>query len=100
VTGVQTCALPIGTVHVQSPRDELLARPALAGDEHGRLARGHLLDDAGCLLHQWMVADDVLDSERLVELLLELPVLRDEVQPFKGARDRDSSSSRSTGLAR
>jgi len=43
---------------VDAARDELLARAAFAGDEHGRVARSDLADGLQNFLHRLGAADD------------------------------------------
>src|SRR6185436_20444014 len=59
---------PRGAV-VDLPRDQLLAGAGLAGDEHGDVGRGHLLDLAEDLLHGRRRAQDLAEAHALDPLL-------------------------------
>ena len=71
-------------------RDQLLARPALAGDEDGRPARRRLDDQIEDLLHLRALADD--PGEAVIaglEILLERDVLGYEAPPLDGVAQHD-----------
>src|SRR5262249_62256773 len=53
---------------IDRARDQLLARPALAGDEHGRRRARHLRDETVELLDRGMPPDDLLEIVRALEL--------------------------------
>ena len=65
-------ALAVG---VDGPRDELLARPGLAQDEDVGLRPRRLLDQLEDAHHGRAAPDDVLEAERLLELLAQVAIL-------------------------
>ena len=65
--------------------DELLARPARALDEDGRLRGGGLADDIEEPLHRGRGADDVLEAVAGVEAALQVAVLALQVAGAEGS---------------
>jgi hypothetical protein len=66
-------------------RDQLLARAALAEEQHGRVGRGDGLDDREDLAHGARLADDALEAAGGLEGLLERAVAGQEPAPLDGA---------------
>ena len=64
-----------GALEVDGPGGHLLARPALAGDQDGRVRRGDLLDEDVDLLHRPALADHLLEAVAVLEVPLEEDVL-------------------------
>ena len=87
-----------GAVLVDRLRDELLARPALAGDEHARLGRRDLLDDVEDRLHCRARADDVVEAEPLLQARAELRRFALEATALQRAVDDDEELVELDGL--
>ena len=66
------------TPTVEGSGNQALSRPALAGDQNGRPRISHAVDHVEDALHAVVAADDVLQAESLVELLLEVPVFLED----------------------
>ncbi len=67
--------VPARPLEMDGPGGHLLARPALPRDEHGRVGRGHLLDEDIDLLHRPALADHMLEPVAVLEVPLEEHVL-------------------------
>src|ERR1039458_8888806 len=62
-------------VVMQRARDEFLARPALAEDEHGGLGIGHAFDESVDRLHAGAGANHRVETEFILKLAAEFDVL-------------------------
>ena len=69
-------------VVVDGVGDEVLARAALAADQHGRVAVGHLLDQPVHLLHRVARADHVVHGESRLQLPPQPDVLVAQQRPL------------------
>src|SRR5690606_10508614 len=84
---------------VQRAGDQLLARPALALDEHGRVVAGDLAERGEDLLDGLAPADHAAVAPALAEGLAECPVLPPEALPLLGLLEREQHLVLLEGLA-
>jgi hypothetical protein len=75
---------------VERVGDQLLARPALAADEHGDVGVGHLGDGLEDARHRGTAADDLLEPERALDLGEEAAVVAPEQHVLHHAADDDA----------
>ena len=83
---------------MDGPREELLARAALAVDQDRGVRRRHLLDLGRDLLELAALADDLRQAELVGELLLEQDVLRGHAGGVERSLDQHQQMVRVKGL--
>ena len=88
-------ALAVG---VDGPRHQLLARPGLSQHEDIGLGARGLLDQLEHADHGGAAPDDVLEAERLLELLAEVAVLESQLALAQRAVDGDAELVGGEGL--
>ena len=72
---------------VQTPRDQLLAGPALAADQHRCVPGSHPVDHVQHLGHRGRAVHDLVPR---LALLAQAPVLLEQPDPLQGAPDHDT----------
>jgi hypothetical protein len=77
-----------GAVGVNGAGDELLSRAGLAQDQDVRLRARRLPDELEDLGHGGATTDDVLQTQHLLELLAQVPVLEVQLTVTQGAFHR------------
>src|SRR5208283_3119187 len=87
-------AVDPGAEAVNRPRDELLARAALTGDENGGFGRGHLLDFVKESLDGGRAADHLVALELLLGDPSELAVRARRVNDVANAHEDSLASQR------
>ena len=75
---------------MQCLRDELLARAALAADQHGEIRLRDLLDGLEDASHGRTGSDQLIESVVTLELLAKHPILALEAMSLETAGDDDS----------
>ena len=67
--------------------DQLLARPALAQDQHGGIGRRHGLDQLAQLANPDRIADDLVQPIRFAGARAQLLIFEDQPVPLRAAGD-------------